>query len=210
MSQILAARFPTFAAAETTKGHLLDNGFVEEDIVSFYVNPSGQHARFPVGGDEYADPQARPAGIGATGGVAMGAVAGVIVAGALSLALFHSVLLLAVAIAVGAYVGSLAGAMFATRGGGKPATTIPPHAPHERESGVLLAVHVTAALKPSAVAVLRDAHGTDIEEASGLWQDGHWADFDPTRMVKPLDDLHADVANPPATMRKDQPGTQLE
>lgn len=193
MSQILAARFLTFAAAETTKERLLNNGFVEEDIAAFYVNPSGQHARFPVGGDEYADPQARPAGIGAAGGVAMGAVAGVLVASILSLAIFHSVLILAVAIAVGAYVGSLAGAMFATRGGGRRATVTPLHGPHEREAGVLLAVHVSSALKPSAAEVLRSAHGTDIEEATGLWQDGHWADFDPTRLVTPLDDFHTEL-----------------
>jgi hypothetical protein len=117
MSQIIAARFTTFALADSAKHQLLVNGFVDEDVAEFYVNPSGQHARFPIGGDEYADPQARPAGLGATGGGAIGACMGILVAGIVTLAFFHSVLILIVAVAVGAYVGSLAGAMLMTRGG---------------------------------------------------------------------------------------------
>lgn len=188
MSQIIAARFTTFAAADSAKRRLLTQGFVDEDVAEFYVNPSGQHARFPIGGDEYADRQARPAGIGATGGGAIGAVVGILVAGILTLLFFHSLLILIVATAVGAYVGSLAGAMLMTRGGGKenePAVTA---GPHERESGVLVAVHVNPAEQPRVVSILREANGQDIEEASGLWQHGQWSDFDPTRTVQPADD----------------------
>lgn len=188
MSKIIAARFTTFAAADSAKTRLLTNGFVNEDVAEFYVNPSGQHARFPIGGDEYADRQARPAGLGATGGGAIGAVVGMSLAGVLTLLIFHSLLVLIVATAVGAYVGSLIGAMLLTRGGGRralPAAAAAATGPHEREAGVLLAVHVSPGLQPRAVELLRNANGQDIEEASGLWQDGHWADFDPTRMVRP-------------------------
>lgn len=186
MSKIIAARFTTFAAADSARTCLLTSGFVDEDVAEFYVNPSGQHARFPIGGDEYADRQARPAGLGATGGGAIGAVVGMSLAGVLTLLIFHSLLVLIVATAVGAYMGSLIGAMLLTRGGGRGA--LPAAAatgPHERESGVLLAVHVSSGLQPHAVELLRNANGQDIEEASGLWQDGRWADFDPTRMVRP-------------------------
>lgn len=196
MSQIIAARFTTFSAADSAKQRLLTNGFVDEDVTEFYVNPSGQHARFPIGGDAYADRQARPAGLGATGGGAIGAVVGMLVAGILTLLLFHSLLVLIVATAVGAYVGSLAGAMLMTRGGGKEEPFVVT-APHEREAGVLVAVHVNPAEQPRVVSLLREADGQDIEEASGLWQHGQWSDFDPTRMVNPVD---AGAARGPTTM----------
>jgi len=191
MSQIIAARFTTFAAADEAKQRLLASGFVNEDIAEFFVNPSGQHARYPIGGDAYADPQAKPAGLGATGGGAIGAIAGVVVAGVLTLTLFRSLLTLIVATAVCAYVGSLAGALLLTRGGKKTVSPAPPpslderQGPHERESGVLLAVHVNDGQRPRAAELLREANGKDIEEAVGLWERGKWADFDPTRMVRP-------------------------
>jgi hypothetical protein len=186
MSQIIAARFTTFALADSARHRLLVKGFVDEDLAEFYVNPSGQHDRFPVGGDEYADPQARPAGLGAAGGVAIGACVGMLLAGIVTLAFFHSVLVLIVATAVGAYVGSLAGAMLMTRGGGRTQESVMATRPHERESGVLLAVHVNPDERLQAVDILREAHGEDIEEASGRWQHGQWADFDPTRWVRPV------------------------
>jgi len=191
MSQIIAARFNTFAAADEAKDRLLASGFFNEDITEFFVTPSGQHARYPIGGDTYADPQAKPAGLGATGGGAIGAIAGVVVAGLLTLTLFHSLLTLIVATAVCAYVGSLLGALLLARGGKKTVAPAPPpsleerQGPHERESGVLLAVHVGSEQRPQVTQMLLDAHGKDVEEAEGLWERGRWADFDPTRMVRP-------------------------
>jgi hypothetical protein len=101
-------------------------------------------------------------------------------------AFFQSLLVLIVATAVGAYVGSLVGAMLMTRGGGHTQESVPAARPHERESGVLLAVHVNPDERLQAVEILREAHGEDIEEASGRWQRGQWADFDPTRWVRPV------------------------
>lgn len=188
MSQIIAARFTTFPDAESAKERLLASGFVDEDIAEFFVNPAGQHARFPIGGDRYADPQARPAGLGATGGGAIGALVGAAIAAVLTFAIFHSLLVLIVATAVGAYIGSLAGALLLTRGGRKGAQPAQaPEEPHERESGVLLAVHINPEQETVVRRVLAEANGTDIELASGTWRDGHWADFDPTKKVKPAD-----------------------
>jgi hypothetical protein len=188
MSQIIAARFTTFPDAESAREKLYANGFVSEDVAEFFVNPAGQHARYPIGGDEYADPQARPAGLGATGGGAIGAIAGAIVAAVLTLVISHSVLLVAVSIAVGVYIGSLTGALLMTRG----QKTVAPHVavtePHERESGVLLAVHVAAGQQADVARLLAEANGQDVEAASGNWHDGHWADFDPTRKVMPATD----------------------
>ncbi|WP_112177806.1 hypothetical protein [Paraburkholderia unamae] len=187
MSRIVAARFTTFAAADSAKERLLSGGFIAEDLTEFFVNPSGQHARFPIGGDEYADPQARGAGMGATGGVAIGAVVGVLLAGLLTLWLFRSLLILTVATAVGAYVGSLAGAVLMTRGGGKTGASASPQ-PRERESGVLVAVHVNPEVQSHAIEALRRSRGEDIEVASGHWQNGRWVDFDPTRAVNLVDE----------------------
>ena len=50
MSLIVAGRFTAFADAERAARRLFDHGFVEEDVTLFFVNPRGQHARFPVGG----------------------------------------------------------------------------------------------------------------------------------------------------------------
>ncbi|CAB3810032.1 hypothetical protein LMG28688_07128 [Paraburkholderia caffeinitolerans] len=187
MSQIVAARFTTFDAAEAARKRLLTSGLIEEDVAEFYVNPGGQHARYPIGGDEYADPQARPAGLGATGSGAIGAVVGAAVAVVLTFMLFHAFLVLAVATLVGAYVGTLIGALLLTRGASRANEPGSMAMPHERESGVLLAVHVNSGMQARAVRDLRETSGQDIEIASGLWQDGRWADFDPTRRVKPLD-----------------------
>jgi len=190
MSLIVAGRFTTFDDAEAAIGRLRSNDFVDEDISLFYVNPGGQHARYPIGGDRYADPQARSASFGAGAGVAIGAFAGVVIAIGLSLLVFHSILVLAVAAGVGAYVGSLAGAMWQTRGGGHAPAPDPAHepdgTPKTRESGVLLAVHVSPQTQQQAAQVLRAAGGMEIERASGRWQDGRWADFDPTRTLEPV------------------------
>lgn len=190
MSLIVAGRFTTFDDAEAAIGRLHANGFVDEDISLFYVNPGGQHARYPIGGDRYADPQARRASFGAGAGVAVGAFAGVAVAIALSMLVFHTLLVLAIAAGVGAYVGSLAGAMWQTRGGGRrdapDAAHEPDGTPRARESGVLLAVHVNPQTQQQATQVLRAAGGMEIERASGRWQDGRWADFDPTRTLEPV------------------------
>nr|WP_028210653.1 hypothetical protein [Paraburkholderia mimosarum] len=203
MSQIIAARFTTFDAADTARKRLLANQFVEEDVAEFFVNPSGQHARYPIGGDAYADPQARPAGIGATSGGALGAVVGAAVAAVLTFLVFHSVLVAAVATLVGLYIGTMIGALVLARGGRRAdePEAVPNSVPHERESGVMLAVHVNSAMQPRAIRVLRESNAQDIEIADGKWQDGRWADFDPTRMVNPLDSAGSAPANATAATR---------
>ena len=203
MSRIIAARFTTFDAADTARKRLLANQFVQEDVAEFFVNPSGQHARYPSGGDAYADPQARPAGIGATSGGALGAVVGAAVAAVLTFLIFHSVLVVAIATLVGTYIGTLIGALVLTRGGKRAdePEPVPNSTPHERESGVMLAVHVNPAMQSSAIRVLQEANAKDIEIASGNWHDGRWADFDPTRMVNPLDSDGAAPASAKAETR---------
>jgi hypothetical protein len=85
---------------------------------------------------------------------------------------------------VGAYIGSLAGAMSHTRGGGKLAESEVPH--ESRDSGVLVAVHVSPDNQHEAARVLREAGSLEVERAHGRWQHGRWADFDPTKDVEPI------------------------
>lgn len=54
-----------------------------------------------------------------------------------------------------------------------------------RDSGALLAVHVSPDNEALAAELLHDSGGADIECASGRWQGGHWADFDPTKPPTP-------------------------
>lgn len=194
MSLIVAGRFTTFAAAEAAANRLFAAGFVQEDVTLFFVNPRGQHARYPIGGDHYADPQAASASKGAGKGGAIGAVIGAVIGVALFSAFSSPFLILVVAAGVGAYLGSLIGAMSHTRGGGK----LPEHrVMHEaRDSGVLVAVHVSPDNQQEAARVLREAGSLEVERAHGRWQHGRWADFDPTKDVEPIDG--ATGARPPS------------
>ncbi|HEX7683012.1 MAG TPA: hypothetical protein VF446_05665 [Trinickia sp.] len=195
MSLIVAGRFTTFAAAESAANRLFEAGFVQEDVTLFFVNPRGQHARFPIGGDRYADPQASQASKGAGKGSAIGAVIGAIVGVALFSAFSSPLLILIVAAGVGAYVGSLIGAMSHTRGGGKLPDAQVPH--ESRDSGVLVAVHVSPDNQQEAARVLREAGSLEVERAHGRWQHGRWADFDPTKDVEPIAETAGETAAAP-------------
>src|SRR5258707_13257341 len=76
MSLIVAARFTTFPAAEAAAKHLFAQGFVDQDVSLFCVNPRGQHARYPIGGDRNKDAASTDAPKGVGMGVTIGAVAG--------------------------------------------------------------------------------------------------------------------------------------
>ena len=103
MSLIVAGRFTTFADAEAAANRLFEAGFVQEDVTLFFVNPRGQHARFPIGGDRYVDPEAARTSKGAGKGGAIGAVIGAVIGVALFSAFSSPFLVLVVAAGVGVY-----------------------------------------------------------------------------------------------------------
>ncbi|MGF6552908.1 hypothetical protein [Paraburkholderia youngii] len=185
MSLIVAARFTTFPAAEGAAQKLFEAGFVEEDVTLFFVNPRGQHARFPIGGDTDTDPGAREAPKGVGMGVTIGAVIGAVIGVAIFAAFSAPLLVSPIAAGVGAYVGSLIGAMLRTKEHGKSDYRVPHHE-EARKSGVLVAVHVSPDNQLDAARVLREAGGVSIEKATGRWQQGHWADFDPLKTPEPI------------------------
>ena len=71
MSLIVAARFQTFDEASEATQRLRLEGFDEGEIHTFYINSAGEHARYPIGGDRAADPDARNAHLGALAGAAL-------------------------------------------------------------------------------------------------------------------------------------------
>jgi hypothetical protein len=194
MSTIIAGRFTTFPEAESAAARLFARGFLEEDVTLFYVSPSGQHARFGVGGDHDADAGARHASAGAGKGVTIGAVLGAIVGAAIFAVFKAPIIVAAIAAGIFAYVGSLAGAMSHSRSGKRAqATSSDNHgsanAVDARQSGVMLAVHVSPETQADAADILRDAGGMEVERASGQWRQGKWADFDPTIPPRPITEL---------------------
>jgi hypothetical protein len=185
MSLIVAGRFTTFPAAEDAAQHLFDHGFVEEDVTLFFVNPRGQHARHAHAATALST--ATTVRSRMHHGATIGAVAGAVIGVAIFMSFSASLPVAVIAAGVGAYIGSWAGATL--QAGQREAM------PHERvhrefrNSGVLVAVHVSEGNQQMAAAVLRDAGADDIERATGRWQQGKWADFDPTMTPTPFAEM---------------------
>lgn len=178
MSLIVAARFDSFPAAEDAARKLFALDFPEDSVNIFFVNPPGWHDRHPLGGDRTADPDARGASKGALLGAGLLATLGAAIGAGILFALGRTGFELVIAAALGAYVGSLAGAM---RMAGRRSDARP-KAPEVqiRHSGVLTAVHVNSPeQEDAATRVLREAGGKDVERAEGRWRGGKWVDFDP-------------------------------
>lgn len=56
MPIIIAARYQLKEQAELTADQLTRSGFAAGKVAAFYVNPPGQHAVYPIGGDRYQSP----------------------------------------------------------------------------------------------------------------------------------------------------------
>lgn len=183
MARIIAARVETQERGEKIIDALRKQQFDETQV--FYVNPPGQHATHPLGGDMDADPgtQAAPEGQagGATAGAAVGAVVGAVASAAAPLVAPAVVAAMA---GVGAHVGGLAGAMKRTRdaddeGEATQREDPGPEALDTRRGGLMVAVHLGDADEAPVVELLQRMGASDIERAEGTWRNGDWVDFDP-------------------------------
>ena len=76
MATIIAGMFETQVEADRAIGALKAAGFGGNDITSFYLNPPGQHATYPIGGDAHHDAGAKEAGKTAAAGATVGGVTG--------------------------------------------------------------------------------------------------------------------------------------
>ncbi len=173
MPNIVAALFDDFKTAESALRTLRSGGFSVAETTTFFLNAGGQHARFPIGGDQFADPEAIGAGKGALAGAAIGGAAGL--AAGLAASPLAGPAAVVGGLAAGAYAGSLAGAVGAL---GKGETR--PEPPLNRPAGVVVAAHApTPSQRERAIAIFRRHRAHAIEEADGKWKDGAWQDFDP-------------------------------
>ncbi|ARP93911.1 hypothetical protein [Bordetella genomosp. 13] len=183
MSLIVAARFDTFPEAENAARKLFARQFSEDSVNIFFVNPPGWHDQHPAGGDRTADPDARGASTGAFLGAGLMAMLGAAIGAGILFALGSTGFGLVVAAALGAYVGSLMGAM---RMAGRRSERNPNREDiRVRHAGVLTAVHVSPEQEEQAAQVLRESGGKDVERANGRWRDGKWVDFDPVQPPHP-------------------------
>ncbi|HET7633427.1 MAG TPA: hypothetical protein VFK51_01745 [Burkholderiales bacterium] len=176
MALIVAGRFSNFEQANEAARHLHTHELAAEDVSVFYLNPPGQHDQFPIGGDEYADPGARPGSRGAWLGTLIGAIVGVIIGAILYWAAWRYWLVPVLGLLVGGYAGSLTGATSRMRT--RREETRERNDP--REAGVMIAARVDDEDEAKTVTrMLRERGAEDVEQASGIWKDGQWQDFDP-------------------------------
>jgi len=192
MSLIVAARFETFEAAEHASRELFREGFDEDDCTIFFVSPRGQHATYPLGGDQASDPGARQAHLGAFSGATLTGAIGAVVGGGIVLALGLPIVGILIGAGLGAYLGSLGGAFVKLKSKGKPREA--GRQASVRHGGVLLAVHVSAETEARVARTLRELGGKDVEKAEGRWRDGNWTDFDPVKPPVLSDKVRPDRA----------------
>jgi hypothetical protein len=177
---IIAGNFEENTRATEAVKELVGAGVAPDQVCVFFLNPPGQHATFPVGGDRAESPGSRQSDTGALKGAAVGGAAG-LAAGAAAAAATAALGPIAVlaGLGVGAYTGSLAGAL---SGSGKS----PEHKAGEpkrsepRDAGMMVAVRISdRAPEQRALDVLKRYGAHDIERAEGTWRNGKWEDFNP-------------------------------
>jgi len=168
---IIAGGFTTNAAAEHALQRLVAAGVNADNLCTFRVNPPGEHAGLPTGGDRPKSPGAKEAGGGAARGAAVGAVAGA-AAGAVA-----STVLGPVAIAGGAGVGAYTGALVGALGSMDRRT----HRDELRPAENLVCVNVgeREISEARAVEIFETCGAIQVERAQGTWSSGQWSDFDP-------------------------------
>ncbi|MGB3291140.1 MAG: hypothetical protein WBA83_17870 [Burkholderiaceae bacterium] len=182
MSLIVAARFDTFDAARGAASVLLKEGVAADALHTFFVNPAGAHDLYALGGDRAVDPHSRGGQYGAVGGAAAVGIVGALVGAVVAFTLSTSFLIVVVGAGAGAYIGSLAGAMYVvgkSRPPRGPRAAADASADGVRASGVLLAVHVSPEQEKKVARMLKDAGGQEVERAQGRWGEEGWQDFDP-------------------------------
>jgi hypothetical protein len=187
MTPIIAGRFEQKEQADTAVEALRRQGFDAGDVSSFFLNPPGQHAAYPIGGDRDASPGATEAHNGAMKGAAVGGAVGLGVG--LAAAPFLGPIGPLAGAGAGAYAGSLVGALGDMKDPAQrspqpstlQAAVVEAEQP-QRQSGVMVAVRAAEyAKRIVAVNVLRSTGAQDIERADGTWEGGHWVDFDPLK-----------------------------
>jgi uncharacterized membrane protein len=181
MKTLIVGRYDQQTEAENAWRDLLRAGFSAREMSLFYVNPQGQHALYPVGGDEDESAGTHEAKSGAVRGAVGGVGAGTLVGAATIPVLGPAGPLMGAA--VGAYTGSLVGALKnmeepdahpdAPDRSEPSAETLP------RKAGLMLAVAVATPDERETAVDIHGQRAQAVEEAEGILQEGDWIDFDP-------------------------------
>lgn len=176
MSTIIAGCFEQQDTAQHAIDELEQAGFATGQISSFYVNPAGQHARYPIGGDHDRSPGAQESGKGVLAGAATGGTVGAAVGA--TTAPVTGPIGPAVGAMLGAHIGSLVGSMNQMKddGSGEQQEETPPL----RVAGMYVAVALPdAGMEQQVVDILRSCGAGSVERAQGTIENGDWSDFDP-------------------------------
>lgn len=175
MSTIIAGRFQQQSQIQDAIGELARLGFARDRIATFYLNPPGQHDRYPIGGDHAISPGAKESDKGVAIGAGTGAAVGIAATAFLGpVGVITGGLL-------GAYVGSLIGGMSKMKEAGE----VGEHAEDAenaaplRHAGMMLAVAIDGQDEGKAIDILRSFGAEDLERADGTIENGDWVDFDP-------------------------------
>ncbi|MBW8307159.1 MAG: hypothetical protein K0M46_10115 [Thiobacillus sp.] len=182
MKTLIVGRYSQQADAESARRELLRVGFPAREMSLFYVSPQGQHATYPVGGDEDESAGTHEARAGAVRGAAGGVGAGALVGVATLPVLGPGAPVLGAA--VGAYTGALVGALKnmeepeasadSASPRGEPSADAAP-----RKAGMLLAVAVATPAEQEAAIEILGVWADELEAAEGTLENGDWIDFNP-------------------------------
>lgn len=201
MKTLIVGRFVRYDQGETAAYELQQAGFSTDEMSLFYINPQGQHDLHWLGGDEDESAGTHDAGSNAVASAAGGGgIGGLIGLAALPVLGPAGPLLGA---AVGAYTGSLVGALGGMKRSevaveivARNANNLPAPEPAmqrdaeisptseadevaARQPGVMLAVAVaTAEQRADAETILR-RYAYQIQQSEGDLRNGDWIDFDP-------------------------------
>lgn len=179
MSLVVAARFESFATADSAAHVLFADGFREEDVNIFYVNKPAEHDRAvqaPRTLDDAVDPDSLAPRYHALASVALLGTLGALLGAGGALAWHASALVILGAAAAGAFAGSFFGAVWVTGRGRRLAR----HGEY-RTPNVLVTVQVDADEEEAVSQLLHEAGGLDVERARGRWSHGRWIEARPQR-----------------------------
>jgi hypothetical protein len=181
MKTIITGHFQQQSTARQAVAELLLAGFSSDKTAIYYLNPAGQHDLHRQPGGDHESPGSDDAAAGAAMGAAAGGAVGVAV-GLAGLPVLGPSVSLATA-GLGAYVGSLYGALATMHGEGPAGTGTTGNEGvgigHPRRAGMLVAVSAPAAgEQQAAIRIFGGLGATDIDRPQGEIVGGEWIDFD--------------------------------
>lgn len=184
MSTIIAAHFQLQDEIDRARRALVDAGFPEDSISSFFVNQPGQHDLTPIGGDHSESAGARETPEGVLEGAATGGVVGAAL-GAATIPVTGPL-----GPVVGGLVGAHVGSLFSfskMKEAGEGEQGGAGNLREPRKPGMLIGVALgQPADEGRALDLLRRLGAHHIERAEGTIAGGDWTDFDPNSMPLPV------------------------